>query len=147
MLRQHDKMADPSDAARTMALLGSAVVFNKTISNYGHGDFNWALSASEVVFPSYQALERAQGCGWASMNFIRCRTMPVRSSHVVCGGLRCLCANLHQHKKLLGILKTYLYLVLYSITQQNWVAFHSICRIIATILVLRTYRTVTFVFR
>lgn len=45
-------MADPSDAARTMALLGGAVVYNKTIPNYGHGDFNWALSASEVVFPS-----------------------------------------------------------------------------------------------
>ena len=60
---QHDKLADPADAARTLALLqpSGGVLFNKTIPNYGHGDFNWALSAAELVFPDVLKVLKEHG--------------------------------------------------------------------------------------
>jgi len=48
-----DLMADPTDAINTMAKLPpGAIIFNTTIKNYGHGDFNWALDAAELVYPT-----------------------------------------------------------------------------------------------
>ena len=60
---ENDKLADPTDAATTMSMLkpSGGLIFNKTIANYGHGDFTWALNAKDLVYPDVLAVLKEHG--------------------------------------------------------------------------------------